>query len=57
MTVHCPAEIFGFPVENRNAVAESMRQEYHCPFVSGVCNKKSRLISYHIHTLTNHVMD
>ena len=57
MAAHYPAEIFGFPVENRNAVAESVRQEHRCPFINGVCNKQSRLISYHIHTLTNHATD
>jgi hypothetical protein len=46
MTTRYPAEVFGFPVENRNAEAEAMRQKHHCPFANEVCNKQSRLIAY-----------
>lgn len=41
-----PAEIFGYPIENRTEEAQAVRAKYWCPFVNQVCNKKSRLIDY-----------
>lgn len=46
MAARYPAEVFGFPVENRSPEAEAVRQQHHCPFVNELCNKKSRLVSY-----------
>jgi len=46
MTARYPAEVFGFPVENRSIEAQAVRQQHRCPFVSALCNKKSRLVSY-----------
>ena len=41
-----PAEIFGYPIGNRSAEAEGIRERHWCPFVNRPCNKKSRLIDY-----------
>lgn len=41
-----PAEIFGYPVENRSAAAQDARQKYWCPFRDEQCIKKSRLIDF-----------
>ncbi len=41
-----PAEIFGFPPENRSDAARKARQQHRCPFVDKPCNKQSRLIDY-----------
>lgn len=41
-----PAEIFGYPIGNRTAVAEQARRQHQCPFRGQVCDKKSRLIEY-----------
>jgi hypothetical protein len=41
-----PAEIFGYPVWNRSAKAQRVRQRYLCPFVNDRCNKQSRLLDY-----------
>lgn len=46
MTARYPAEIFGFPAENREPNAEATRQQHLCPFVNEPCNKQSRLIPY-----------
>ncbi|HEC34707.1 MAG TPA: hypothetical protein ENI37_08365, partial [Chloroflexi bacterium] len=46
MATHCPAEVFGFPVTNRSAEAQAIRERFWCPFVDDMCNKKSRLIDY-----------
>ncbi len=41
-----PAEIFGYPIENRTKEAESIRAKHWCPFANNICHKKSRLIDY-----------
>lgn len=41
-----PAEIFGYPVENRSAEAEQARSKHWCRFANAPCNKTSRLIDY-----------
>ena len=41
-----PAEIFGYPIGNRSAVAQDARQKYWCPFRDEPCIKKSRLIDF-----------
>ena len=41
-----PAEIFGFPVSNREATVEEVRRRHWCPFMQDTCNKKSRLLDY-----------
>jgi len=41
-----PAEIFGFPLDNRSAEAKRARQKYWCPFVNQVCNKRSGLLPH-----------
>lgn len=41
-----PAEIFGYPVDNRSAEARQIRERHHCPFAQQVCNKQSRLLPY-----------
>jgi hypothetical protein len=41
-----PAEIFGYPIENRLAQAEEARKRHWCRFVDAPCNKTSRLIDY-----------
>jgi len=46
MATHYPAEVFGFPVTNRSAEAQAIRERFWCPFVDDMCNKKSRLIDY-----------
>jgi len=46
MAEHYPAEVFGFPVTNRSAEAQVIRERFWCPFVDAVCHKKSRLIDY-----------
>lgn len=40
-----PAEIFGYPVENRSIEAEAARQQHICPFMEQTCDKKSRLLA------------
>ncbi|MEA3339182.1 MAG: NotI family restriction endonuclease [Chloroflexota bacterium] len=55
MTAHYPAEVFGFPVENRGDKAESARQKHHCPFINAMCNKRSRLISYPMGVCSAHI--
>ena len=46
MTERYPAEVFGFPVDNRSREAEKSRRQHRCPFVAATCNKQSRLIAY-----------
>ena len=46
MASRYPAEVFGFPVENRSAKAETVRRRHRCPFVGERCSKRSRLIAY-----------
>jgi len=41
-----PAEIFGYPIENRTQQAAQGREQHWCPFVDQVCTKKSRLVNY-----------
>lgn len=41
-----PAEIFGYPVENRSDAAQNVRRQHWCPFREGRCDKKSRLIDF-----------
>lgn len=41
-----PAEIFGYPIENRSAEAEEARRRHWCRFKDAPCNKTSRLIDY-----------
>ena len=41
-----PAEIFGYPIGNRSAEAQDIREKHWCPFVNRPCDKKSRLIDY-----------
>jgi hypothetical protein len=41
-----PAEIFGYPIDDRTEEAQRIRARHWCPFVNQVCNKKSRLIDY-----------
>jgi len=41
-----PAEIFGYLTENQSDEAQSTRGRHWCPFVDGICDKKSRLIDY-----------
>lgn len=55
MAVRYPAEVFGFPVENRSAEAEAVRQQHQCPFVNAPCSKKSRLVSYPMGVCSAHV--
>jgi len=55
MVARYPAEVFGFPVENRSAEAEAVRQQHQCPFVNAPCNKKSRLILYPMGVCSAHV--
>jgi len=43
---HYPAEIFGYPIENKSAEAENIRKKYLCPFNGYKCSKLSRLIDY-----------
>jgi hypothetical protein len=46
VTLNRPAEVFGYPIENRGAEAQSVRDRYECPFVGDQCIKKSRLVTY-----------
>jgi hypothetical protein len=55
MATRYPAEVFGFPVQNKSAKAEAVRQRHHCPFVNEPCNKQSRLISYPMGVCSAHV--
>lgn len=55
MTARYPAEVFGFPVQNKSAKAEAVRQRHYCPFVNEPCNKQSRLISYPMGVCSAHV--
>jgi hypothetical protein len=55
MAIRYPAEVFGFPVENRDAEVEAARQQRRCPFVDAQCNKKSRLVSYPMGVCSAHV--
>ena len=41
-----PAEIFGFPVANREDAAQEVRRRHWCPFMQNTCNKKSRLLNF-----------
>lgn len=41
-----PAEIFGYPVENRSVAAQDAQRQYWCPFREERCSKKSRLIDF-----------
>ena len=44
---HYPAEIFGYPVENKSKVAEQIRKSHLCPFSNkDTCSKQSRLLTY-----------
>lgn len=44
---HYPAEIFGYPVENKSKEAEQIRRNYLCPFNNNNrCSKQSRLLAY-----------
>lgn len=42
---HFPAEIFGFPIENKSKEAENIRRNHLCPF-NNKCSKQSRLLTY-----------
>jgi hypothetical protein len=55
MATRYPAEIFGFPVDNRSAQVQAIRQQHQCPFVNALCNKKSRLVSYPMGVCSAHV--
>ena len=39
-----PSEIFGYPLANRSAVSQQVRQQHQCPFRNVPCDKKSRLL-------------
>lgn len=41
-----PAEVFGYPSWNTSEEATQIRARSWCPFVDGICNKKSRLLDY-----------
>ncbi|MBM3134280.1 MAG: hypothetical protein FJZ89_03140 [Chloroflexi bacterium] len=41
-----PAEVFGYPADNRSDEAQSARQRHWCPFTDHACSKKSRLIDH-----------
>jgi hypothetical protein len=44
---HYPAEIFGYPVENKSKEAEQARKSHLCPFSNDdMCSKQSRLLPY-----------
>ena len=43
---HYPAEIFGYPIENKSEEAKEYRIKYLCPFTGEKCSKLSRLINY-----------
>jgi len=44
---HYPAEIFGFPVENKSKEAKQVRKRNLCPFSNkDRCSKQSRLLTY-----------
>lgn len=44
---HYPAEIFGYPVENKSKESEQIRKKYLCPFSNkDTCSKQSRLLTY-----------
>lgn len=44
---HYPAEIFGYPVENKSKEAEQVRKRHLCPFSDkDICSKQSRLLTY-----------
>jgi len=44
---HYPAEIFGYPVENKSKKAEQVRKGHLCPFSNkAICTKQSRLLTY-----------
>jgi len=44
---HYPAEIFGYPVENKSKDAEQIRKGHLCPFSNkAICTKQSRLLTY-----------
>lgn len=48
MTVHSgnrPAEIFGYPADNKGDVAQEVRRRHWCPFMQNTCDKKSRLLN------------
>ncbi len=55
MVARYPAEVFGFPVENRGSKVEAIRQAHQCPFVNVRCNKKSRLIPYPMDVCSVHI--
>ena len=41
-----PAEIFGFPIANREDEARDVRRRHWCPFRQNTCDKKSRLLDF-----------
>ncbi|MBM4461561.1 MAG: hypothetical protein FJ011_28030 [Chloroflexi bacterium] len=41
-----PAEVFGYPINNRSPEAERARKRHWCRFTDALCNKTSRLIDY-----------
>ena len=41
-----PAEVFGYPANNRSTEAEDARTRHWCRFAGAPCNKTSRLIDY-----------
>jgi len=44
---HYPAEIFGYPTENKSKEAGQIRKSHLCPFSnSNKCSKQSRLLTY-----------
>jgi hypothetical protein len=44
---HYPAEIFGYPAENKSKKAMDTRKNYLCPFNGNTtCSKQSRLLDY-----------
>lgn len=40
-----PAEVFGYPVNNRGEAAQEVRLRHWCPFMQNTCDKKSRLLN------------
>jgi len=41
-----PAEVFGYPIDDRSSAAQSSRDRHWCPFVNKHCDKKTRLLPY-----------
>ena len=41
-----PAEIFGYPIDDKTDEAQRIRKKHWCPFMDSRCDKDSRLIKY-----------